>query len=106
MTIICRGSTVGLLFRLVAVRPLLASVGGLHSFDIESLVIGVLFEDVKFLGMGLGVELFDDSTLSIEPGLVLEANLTSWRRISYWHLHIDGLGPADLPFGCHIVCTS
>ena len=106
MTIVCGGSTAGLLFRLVAVRPLSAVVGGLHPFNIEPLVRGVFFENVNFLGMGLGVVVFDDSEISLEPGLVLEANLTTWRRISYLHLHIDGLGAADLPFACHIICTT
>ena len=86
---ICGGSTVGLVFRLMVVRPLAAVVGGLHPFDIEPLVTGVVFEQVKFSGMGLGVVFFEESGLSLEPGLVLEANLTTWRRISYLHLRID-----------------
>ena len=96
----------GLLFRLVAVRLLSAVVGGLHPFNIEPLVTGVFFENVEFLGMGLGVVVFEDSELSLEPGLVLEANVTTWRRISYLHLQIVGFGAVDLPFACHIACTT
>ena len=73
----------------MVVRPLAAMVGGLHPFDIEPLVTGVVFEQVKFSGKGLGVVLFEESGLSLEPGLVLEANLTTWRRISCLHLRID-----------------
>ena len=87
----------------MAVRPFSAVVVGLHPFDVEPLVTGVLFENVKFLGMGLGVELFDGSGLSLEPDLVLEVNLTTWRKTSYLHLQINGLGAADLLFACHIV---
>ena len=77
----------------MAVRPLSTVVGGLHPFNIEPLVTGVVFENAKF----------DDSESSLGPGLVLEANRTTWRKISYLHLQIDGLGAADLLFACHIV---
>lgn len=83
-----------------------AVVGGLHPFDVELFVAGVVFENVKFLGMGLGVELFDDSDFSLEPALVLEANLTIWRKISYLHMQINGFGATDLLFACHIVCMT
>ena len=63
VSIVCWGSTVGLLLRFVAVRPSLALVGGLHSCNSEPLVIGVFFEDVRLLGMGLWVAVFDDSEL-------------------------------------------
>ena len=90
----------------MAVRALSLVVGGLHLFDVEPLVTGVVFENVKFLEMGLGVELFDDSGSSPENDLVLEANLTTWRKISYLHLQINGLRAADLLFACHVVCMT
>ena len=90
----------------MAVRPLSAVFGGLHPFNIDPLVTGVVFENVKFLGMGLGVALFDDSGSSLEAGLVLEANLTTWRNISYLHLQIHRSGAANLHFAGHIVCMT
>lgn len=53
--------------------------------------------------MGLGVALFEDSRLSLEPALVLEVNRTTWRRISYLQLHTEGWKAADFLSGCHIV---
>lgn len=90
----------------MAFRPLSAVFGGLHPFDIEPSVTGVVSEYVMFLRMGSGVVLFDDSESSLESGLVLGANLTTWRKISCFHLQIDGLGAADLLFACHIVCMT
>ena len=76
----------------MAVRPLAAVVGGVHPFNVEPLVTGVIFENVKFLEMGFGVELFDDSGSLFEADSVLEANLTAWRKISYSHLQINVRG--------------
>ena len=78
---------VGFLFRLVAIPPLSAVI---CPFDFEPLVTGVFFEYLRFLAMGLGVALFEDSILSLEPSLVLEVNRTTWRKISYMHLQTDG----------------
>ena len=99
----------------MAVRPSSLVFGGLHLFDVEPLVIGVVFENVKFLEMGLGVELCgdtgspldpDDTGSTLDADLVLEANLTAWGKISYLHLQINGLVAADLLFACHIVCMT
>ena len=98
------GSIVGVRFRLVPFRPLSAVAGGLCSFDFEPLVTCAVFEDLMFLDMRLGVALFEDSILSLEPAFVLEVKLTTWRKISYLHLQPDGLGAANLLFACHIVC--
>lgn len=61
----------------MAIRPLSAVVGGLLPFSLEPLVTCVVFEDLRFLEMGLGVALFEDSGSSLEPSLVLEVNLTT-----------------------------
>lgn len=103
MIITCCGSIVGVRFRLVDVRPLLAVAGGLCSFDFEPLVTCAALEDLRFLDMGLGVALFEDCILSLEPAFVLEVKLTTWRKISCLHLQPDGLGAADLLFACHVI---
>ena len=61
----------------MAVGPLSAMVGDLLPFGLEPLVACVVFKDLRCLEMGLGVALFEDSELSLEPSLVLEVNLTT-----------------------------
>ena len=87
----------------MGVRPLSVVVGGLCLSGLKPLVTCPGFEDLRFLETGLGVALFEDSRLSLEPKLVLEVNLTTWRKISYLHLQTDGWGAADLLSACHIV---
>ena len=70
----------------MAIRPLPAVVRGLLPSSFEPLVTCVVFEDLRFLEMGLGVALFEESESSLEPSLVLEVNLTTWRKISYLQL--------------------
>ena len=91
---------------MLAVRPLSAVVGDLRPFDIEPLVTCLVFEELRFLEMGLGVALFEDAGSSREPSLVLEVNLTTWRKINYLHMQTEGLGTADLLSACHIVCMT